>query len=161
MAFNASFPVDSQSSTYLGSLFHLEFSAFFRFLIFFLTGTSALTGKKERSHKDSSENQKTKISQQPTKKPYNQVLFQKPSAFLCENQYLDSVMVAFILQTVPEESSPETEGENTEIVGKLSESACTGLEWCDCPGLALSVQWMLDAVAKDTDILYQTAPDTM
>lgn len=65
-------------------------------------------------------------------------LFQKPSAFLCKNQYLDSVMVALVLQTVPEEPSPEQEGESTKIAGKLPESACTGLQCCGCPGLALS-----------------------
>lgn len=54
---------------------------------------------------------------------------------VCKNQYLDSVLVALALQTVPEGSYPEQEGESTKIAGKLPECVCPGLEWCECPGI--------------------------
>lgn len=148
-AFNTTFPVFSQTHTYLWSFFHWDFSAIFRFLIFFLTETLAVARNKQKkiNHKNPPMKQKTKINQRPTEKPYNHVLFQKPSAFLCKNQYLDSVVVALVMQTVPGESSPEQEGESTETAGKLPESACTGLGWCGCPGtsLALARSWPVDA----------------
>lgn len=161
LAFNTTFPVDSQSYTCLWSLFHLEFSALFRFLIFF---SSALTGKKESNHKDLLKKQETKIKQLPTEKLWNDVLLQKLSAFLCKKQYLDSVMVALVLQNVPEELSPEQEGESTKIAGDLPESACTGLQWCDCAGtwtgsILTSACWIpYQKGLLATDLLYQTAP---
>lgn len=120
LASNTTSPIYSQTCTCLWSSFHWEFSAFFKFLIFFLTGTSILPGKKKKQQ-----------TNHPQKNPIIMFYFWSPLYFFARPSIVIQWLVVLVLQTVPVVSSPEQEWEKTKTTEKLSESACTGLKQCD------------------------------